>query len=91
MQIAWTDKAQSDLARLYAFLAPASPRAAAGVVQKIIAGTQMLGEQPRIGAPLSEFAPRDVRRLIVGDYEIRYEIAGNLAYIVRLWHTREDR
>ena len=35
--------------------------------------------------------PRDVRRVIVGDYELRYEVTENLIYILRLWHAREDR
>jgi hypothetical protein len=38
-----------------------------------------------------EFAPREVRRLIVGDYELRYEILEDAIVLVRLWHTREDR
>jgi hypothetical protein len=32
-----------------------------------------------------------VRRLFVDDYELRYEILGDLIIVVRLWHTREDR
>jgi len=40
---------------------------------------------------LDDFAPREVRRLFVGDYELRYEIQGDAIIIVRLWHTKEDR
>jgi hypothetical protein len=29
--------------------------------------------------------------LIVGQYELRYEIVDDMIYILRLWHTREDR
>ncbi|MEQ6710481.1 type II toxin-antitoxin system RelE/ParE family toxin [Pseudomonas aeruginosa] len=46
---------------------------------------------PRIGERLEEFDPRDVRRILVGHYEMRYEIAGSTIYLLRLWHTREDR
>ncbi|MCY1451301.1 hypothetical protein D9M71_681580 [compost metagenome] len=46
---------------------------------------------PRIGERLEEFAPRDVRRILVGHYEMRYEIADSTLYLLRLWHTREDR
>ena len=91
MRVSWTSKALGDLARLHAFLAPVNPRAAAVVVQKLSAAPQVLLTQPRIGAPLPEFAPRDVRRLIVGDYELRYELAGEVAFVVRLWHVREER
>lgn len=46
---------------------------------------------PRIGERLEEFAPREVRRILVGKYEIRYEIQDSMIYLLRLWHTREDR
>ena len=29
--------------------------------------------------------------VIVGDYELRYEVAEKALWILRLWHTREDR
>ncbi|MBR7513475.1 type II toxin-antitoxin system RelE/ParE family toxin, partial [Mycobacterium tuberculosis] len=37
------------------------------------------------------FEPREVRRILVGQYEMRYEIQGDTIYVLRLWHTREDR
>jgi hypothetical protein len=37
------------------------------------------------------FATREVRRIIVGQYEMRYEIAGAKIFILRLWNCREDR
>jgi len=51
----------------------------------------MLLTNPRIGEQLFEFNPREVRRLLVGGYEIRYEIQESTVYVLRLWHTREDR
>lgn len=91
MEVRWTSRALGDLARLYEFLATVNPRAAAAVVQRLTAAPDVLLRQPKIGTPLSDFSPRDVRYLIVGDYEMRYELAGDTAWIVRLWHTREDR
>ena len=40
---------------------------------------------------VSGVEPREVRRLIVGNYEMRYEQTEGGAVILRLWHTREDR
>lgn len=41
---------------------------------------------------MTEFAPREVRYILVGDYEMRYEISANEdIWILRLWHTREFR
>lgn len=44
-----------------------------------------------MGMRLDEFEPSEVRRLIVGNYELRYELSGNLISIVMLWHVRENR
>lgn len=91
MELKWTKKALSDLARLFEFLAPVNRKAAARTVQSLVAAPTHLVEQPRLGERLDEFAPREVRRLLVGHYEIRYEIDKTTIYILRIWHTREDR
>jgi plasmid stabilization system protein ParE len=79
------------LARLHAFLAPVNPAAAAAVLVKLTAAPDMLVNQPRLGSTLPDFAPRDVRRWLVGDYELRYELVGDALWVLSLWHTREDR
>ena len=91
MKLKWTSKALTDLARLYEFLAPVNKPAAARTVQVLTAAPRRLLEQPRIGERLDEFGPREVRRILVGHYEIRYEIQKSTIYVLRLWHTREDR
>ena len=91
MALKWTVSAERDLVRLHAFLAPVNPTVAAKVVKQLVAGAQQLLAYPQLGVPLDEFAPRDVRRVIVGDYEVRYEVVDNMIYILRLWHAREDR
>ncbi|MDH4561813.1 type II toxin-antitoxin system RelE/ParE family toxin [Pseudomonas sp. BN411] len=91
MELKWTSKALSDLARLYEFLSVVNPPAAARTVQQLAAAPTTLLANPRIGERLEEFAPRDVRRILVGHYEMRYEIADSTLYLLRLWHTREDR
>jgi len=91
MQLKWTSKALSDLVRLYEFLAPVNQNAAAHTVQILTAAPTKLLMNPRMGEQLFEFDPREVRRIIVSQYEIRYEIQESTIYILRLWHTREDR
>ncbi len=91
MQIIWTGRASSDVARLHEFLADVNPRAAKAVVQRLVAAPRRLIETPRGGERLPDFAPREIRRLLVGDYEFRYELAGETIYVLRVWHTREDR
>ena len=91
MELKWTSKALSDLTRLYEFLASVNQPAAAKAIQKLTEAPIILLSNPRIGEQFFEFAPREVRRLLVGHYEIRYEIQGSFIYILRLWHTRENR
>ena len=91
MQIKWTSKSQSDLARLYEFLAPVNRPAAIQAVKALVAAPKMLVPHPRIGEKLEEFEPREVRRILVGKYEVRYELQGSCIYLLRIWHTREDR
>jgi plasmid stabilization system protein ParE len=91
MELKWTRKALSDLARLYEFLALVNKPAAARTVQALTAARTSLLANPRIGEQLDEFQPREVRRILVGHYEMRYEIQDSTIYMLRLWHTREDR
>jgi plasmid stabilization system protein ParE len=91
MQLEWTSKALSDLARLYDFLAPVNRRAAARTVHALVAAPRRLLDHPRLGEKLEEFAPREVRRLLLGSYEIRYEVKESTISVLRLWHSREER
>ena len=89
MNLKWTSKALSDIARLYDFLVPVNKPAAAHTVQALTAAPRRILEQPRIDERLDEFEPREVRRIFVGHYEIRYEIKAATVYVLQLWHTRE--
>lgn len=91
MDLKWTSKALSDLARLHEFLAPVNKPAAARAVQALTEVPTILLTNPRMGEQLFQFEPREVRRILVGKYEIRYEIQDSMIYVLRLWHTREDR
>ncbi|MGO9452653.1 MAG: type II toxin-antitoxin system RelE/ParE family toxin [Candidatus Binataceae bacterium] len=91
MELKWTSKALSDLVRLHEFLAPVNAQAAARAVQTLTAAPAKLLNHPHIGEKLEEFEPREVRRVLVGHYEMRYEIRDSTLYVLRIWHTREDR
>jgi plasmid stabilization system protein ParE len=91
VRVRWTSQSLGDVARLHAFLAEVNRPSAAKVVRSFTAAARQLREHPRSGEVLEEFAPREVRRLIVGSYEMRYEIAEQGIFIFRLWHGHEDR
>ena len=91
MQVRWTSKALSDLVRLHEFLVSVNEPAAARVLQSLVAAPDRLTDPPRNGERLEEFAPREVRRILVGRYEMRYEVAGSFVVVLGLWHTWEER
>src|SRR3546814_1069218 len=73
MKVQWTSKASSDILRLHEHLRPVAPEAAARVVQQLAHAPDRLLDYPRLGEKLEAFEPREVRRIIVGHYEMRYE------------------
>lgn len=91
MRIVWTGKALSDLDRLHAFLAESNPPAAARTIQALVLAPDRLKDYPRMGERLDVFLPQEVRRILIGRYEMRYEITTQTIPILRIWHTREDR
>jgi plasmid stabilization system protein ParE len=91
MKLHWTGKALFDLTRLDNFLSPLSRTASARVLKSLTIAAERLLENPRIGYRLDQYAPREIRRIIVGVYELRYEIKDDTIFIMRVWHAREDR
>ena len=91
MKVRWTRRAASDLTRLHEFLRPVAPDAAARVVLQLTRAPDRLVVYPRLGVKIESYDAREVRRLIVGDYELRYEIDAGTIFIVRLWHCRENK
>ena len=70
---------------------PATKAAAARAVQALTRAPAVLLSNARIGEQLFQFERREVRRILVGQYEMRYEIQDDIIYVLRLWHTRESR
>ena len=91
MIVIWSPEASDDLIRLNDFLAIVAPNAAIKAVVSLSRAPDRLINFPRIGTRLAGFNPREVRRLIIGSYEMRYEVQEDVIYIVRIFHTLEDR
>jgi plasmid stabilization system protein ParE len=58
-------------------LAKVNKSAAAQTVQSLVAAPVRLTDNPRIGDQLDEFALLEVRSILVGRYEIRYQVEGD--------------
>jgi plasmid stabilization system protein ParE len=91
MALKWTQSAYADLQRIHEFLEPVDPVAAAQAVQAVVVRVRRIPRQPRLGERLPGFGDREVRRVLVRKYEIRYEVARSDLYILRVFHSREDR
>ena len=91
MALKWTSKAYSELVRLHEFLNPVDSRAALRVVRQLVAGAKRIPTHPRLGVRMPEFDPREVRKVLIGDYETRYEVTDIDVFVLRIFHTREER
>lgn len=91
MRVDWSAAARRDLFRLEAFLRPVNPRAGARVVRTLVDAAAKLPEFPSIAPRIEVHEGRDVRSLMVGDYNMHYEVTRDVINIVRVWHAREDR
>jgi len=87
----WARSAHADLVRLHEFLRPVNPAAAARAVGQIVAAARRLPAHPRLGQRLDAYGKREVRRVVVGEYELRYELTERDVFVLRIFHTREDR
>lgn len=89
----WLAGAKSDLQRLYDFITPHSPNAAARAVQAIVMGVEKLAEFPEAGAPWRPDSR--YRELVIPfgarAYIVRYRVLRDRVIIVRVWHGLEDR
>ena len=67
------------------------PAVLSRAVNMYAAAPRNLLVHPRIGEKLEEFDPREVRRILVGRHEMRYEIQGSTVFALRRWHAGEER
>ncbi len=91
MALRWTRSAYADLKRIHEFLEPVDPAAAMRAVRGVVARVRRIPRRPRLGERVPGFGDREVRRVLVQKYEIRYEIVGADVTVLRIFHTREDR
>lgn len=90
-RIEWTSQAFLDLKRFYDFLTPINFQTAVQTINTLATIPEKLTENPRIGERLPEFLPCEVRKLLIGRYELRYEIRESTIYVLKLFHVREKR
>lgn len=81
-----------DVQRLYRFLAPRNPVAAARAVRAIREGMQIVAAQPGVGRPADRMDP-EYREWPIGfgdgGYLVLYRLEGEVAVVLAVRHQRE--
>ncbi|HEY4656058.1 MAG TPA: type II toxin-antitoxin system RelE/ParE family toxin [Cyclobacteriaceae bacterium] len=91
MEIQFTPESVDDLERLRQFLIEAGAPYAKRMANDIVQSLRNLQLFPRLGLPVQRAPDPDViRDLYVSKYCVRYLIATEAIYILRVWHGRED-
>ena len=72
MTVVWTEQAAERLREIEAFVARDDPRAAARLVDRLIARGDALARHPDRGRRVPELPDSGLRELIVGNYRVVY-------------------
>jgi len=91
-RLIWSPAALRDVQRLYRFLAPRNPVAAARAVRAIREGMQIVAAQPGVGRPADRMDP-EYREWPIGfgdsGYVVLYRLDGEVAVVLAVRHQRE--
>ncbi len=85
MQLKWSEHAISDLEALRSYIEKDKPKAAKGVVKRILRKTEMLADQPGIGRP---GRIPGTRELVISEtpYIVPYRIRKGCVELLRVLH-----
>jgi plasmid stabilization system protein ParE len=92
--IVWTETFEEDVLERIAFLYRQTNDypGAVSLFSEMIADIRgKLEHFPNLGNRLEQFEARNVRRLLISRYEVRYEITGQEIVVLNIFHTLEER
>ena len=89
--ILWSDSALDRTAEFFDFIAEENPAAATRIIQDLFDRVEAISEHPRLGRRLSEHIDASVRRLVIGNYVVVYQIeeASRTITVLAARHSRE--
>ncbi len=91
IDIKYSPESVADLQRVVEFVEIKNPYAARRIAIDLQEGISRLKQFPQIGLPVLKAPdPEKIRDLYVGDYTVRYLIANDTIYILRVWHNKEN-
>lgn len=82
-RIIWTGSARADLENIRTYIGQFNPTAAQRMAERLIAAADSLSEFPDRGRPIAN-GRRELT--IIWPYLLRYRVAGDIAYILRIRH-----
>ena len=88
MKVVWTAQAWEKLLEIEAFIAEDAPRAAAKLVDRLIARADDLARHPDRGRRLPEMPGSGIRELIVGNYRIVYRRESQVIEVLTVFEGR---
>lgn len=74
MIIQWTERAQADLAAIFAFVEADSPHYAHVLVRRLLHAVDRLKAFPQSGRAVAEFSDPEVREVVSKPYRIVYRV-----------------
>lgn len=91
MNIRYSPEAIDHLQRVVEFVEVKNPFAARRIAIDLQEGVDKLKQFPKIGLPdLKAYDPEQVRDLYIVNYTVRYLITGEIIYVLRIWHNKEN-
>lgn len=90
MRIRWTDRADSDLSAIKAFIAKDSARSAKAMADKIVRRVDQLRTIPHLGAMVPEFDESELREILVGNYRVVYRVCVDQIRALAIVHAAQQ-
>lgn len=91
MKVRYSPEAIADLQRVVEFVEVKNPFAARRIAIDLQEGVDKLKHFPQIGLSVSRASdPEQIRDLYIDSHTVRYLIANEIIYILRIWHSKEN-
>lgn len=87
MSVDWTQTATDQLQAARDYLARSSPGYAQVLAERIVARTEALDGQPRLGAEVPEYGDPDIREVFEHPYRIIYRVSGPEIQVIAVLHS----
>jgi toxin ParE1/3/4 len=86
VKILWSARSLKDIEEIIDYISKDSPAAARTFATKIIEAVMVLETFPTIGRIVPEYNNPNIREVLYRNYRIVYELSGNTANIVTVFH-----